>query len=464
VRAVLAHRAAGGSSTGAGVPVTRIKHNFVDDTVTADLEGRAVDSGGYVWRTDPTNAAAVGKVAADSAGRKGYTNGNLTVTTTQDSHVIASPPTPKSLFYGRMTWHVDFGGAGTTDDWRIGGAIPWFDPLGTAGQGPKSVAHISMVQDGMFLQEFDVDDPDNVIQQTTRTYAAPITDSRDVTVEWVIVGADDAVVAKCPDGTFLSLETANASTWLMNWLDLEIGCKNTDHRVYCTEGAGDWLDYNVDSSVVDHANSLLVESGLGYGPIVKPAAPPSRIDIISYTSARSSSLTLPYHAAGRTMIGFAHRIGSTTLPSVPTGWTDIGSASGGGSTSASRLFFKVADGTETSFTSTNATATAVVVCDDVLGFGTPVFQAGSGDITYPAATLAVGGGTSRVLRFAGHSNGDSYTTTPAGYDVLTSALSGGGVVVLADSAGGVSSNPTSATQTFSPNIGGRGVTLEVKQS
>lgn len=182
------------------------------------------------------------------------------------------------------------------------------------------------------------------------------------------------------------------------------------------------------------------------------------VSYVSSASAAANTVAMPSHQAGDLIVVFAYRDGNTTAPSLVSGFTSIDAT--GANTNSARLAYKIAaSGSESTGTWTNATGIVVHVYRGA-GIGNLAVGGGSATtVTYPALTLNENDGSSWVARFAGHRTATNMTTnTPSGYTQRTGVAT---EVQGSDTNGGVSTNPTSGTQSVNQNSGYRAYTLEI---
>lgn len=221
---------------------------------------------------------------------------------------------------------------------------------------------------------------------------------------------------------------------------------------------------------VDVAASVLVATyptrhshGVGYALSNSPLAanlPPwycaavasfkpnsAKVDGIVYcgsaVAAATSISAVPAHKAGDLLVAFAYNASSTTVPTLPGGWTSIQAPAGVGA-SAMRVAYKLATSNSEAVTGfTNATMLAVHVyhgASAAFPIGGSANQNGtSNTVTYPALTMAVNDGTSRVVGFAGRKvAGGTLEAAPTGM-TLRSNLDSGNEIAGFDTGAGVSS-------------------------
>lgn len=196
------------------------------------------------------------------------------------------------------------------------------------------------------------------------------------------------------------------------------------------------------------------------------------VDFIGSDAVANTSIAMPAHSAGDTLIIIAFRIGSNTPPTATTGssgggtWTNL--CNGGADSTSHRVAYMTAtSNAETSGTWANATHMHVFVLQgvDVVGPGcTAASGTATTTLTYPAMTLADSDGSSYVLR-AGISNQGTNDTSVAmtGYTLLEHLNAGG---TLRDSSSFLSNTgQTSVTQldvTLGTSGNTRGLGIELQ--
>lgn len=92
------------------------------------------------------------------------------------------------------------------------------------------------------------------------------------------------------------------------------------------------------------------------------------IEIVSNAYGATSSLTLPSGIEAGDLILAYIANDSSTLPGTPTGYTSIETASAS-TTARLRAIYKIADGTETTITTTNQTRCAAIIFRGASGIG-----------------------------------------------------------------------------------------------
>ncbi len=155
------------------------------------------------------------------------------------------------------------------------------------------------------------------------------------------------------------------------------------------------------------------------------SAPPEPITYVTSArggalSAGSTSVTVPAHAAGDTLIAFG--AGQSGIPAVPAGWTSIATVSSD-TGRYGRAVYKIGSGNSETVTfasgsgNSSSSYSSVVVLRNVLGIGAVAVaqnnNAGSTTITLPALTLQDTSGKSMVL-----GTNFSAAVTGAGPDAL----------------------------------------------
>lgn len=179
-----------------------------------------------------------------------------------------------------------------------------------------------------------------------------------------------------------------------------------------------------------------------------------------------TSATLPAHQAGDLIVAFAYRDGSNTAPALPSGWTGL--QSGGGSTNAGRLAYKIAASSAESATGfTNATSLIVVVyrATGTIGIGASAQNGGSStSVAYPALTLTGSAGNSWVIGFAGHrSTNTALETAPSGMVNFASVADATDEAAGHDTNGTVSSWTAQSVSVGGTSSGWRAVAVEITE-
>lgn len=222
------------------------------------------------------------------------------------------------------------------------------------------------------------------------------------------------------------------------------------------------LDFNVGGTAnakgssgcgyVSTDSPIAVSLPAWYDAVAASFAPLSaRVDGVLYAGAGSivgTALTvIPAHKAGDGLVAFAFNNSSNTTPTLPSGWTQIAAPAGAGSC-AMLVACKVATSNAESVAGfTNASGLLLQVyhgCDPSSPIGGVATNSGtSNTVAYPALTLSVTDGTSRVVCFGGRkATGTAFETAPAGTTLRSNVDGGGGnVFEIAgfDTAGGVAS-------------------------
>ena len=204
-------------------------------------------------------------------------------------------------------------------------------------------------------------------------------------------------------------------------------------------------------------------------PFVPPPATFAYVSGAVYAGATSG--TIPAHNNGDTVIVYAHRTGSATVPTIPSPWTTIGSQGFAGSNDVAGVVgYQISDGTLTSTgTWTGATNIIVAVFSGVVSIRSFRLNGSTSaglSIIYPAHTLAVTDGTSRMITFG--SNNANYSTnfTPNPPNTTVIAFSGGGTTHSTQcsySPAGITSWPASTDTVSTVNVAGRySVAIEVE--
>lgn len=147
------------------------------------------------------------------------------------------------------------------------------------------------------------------------------------------------------------------------------------------------------------------------------------LTLIGSQGAAATSVTIPTHQVGDTIIIFAYRDGSATIPTKPAAsgtvpaWVDIDAANGA-NTNSSRSAYFVATATDTtSGTWTNATGIIAVVVrgDSFIGGHVEAGSTATNSATAPAIDVTHSDGTSILLHFYGHRTATAWDAAPTGY-------------------------------------------------
>lgn len=191
------------------------------------------------------------------------------------------------------------------------------------------------------------------------------------------------------------------------------------------------------------------------------------ISLVGSASAAAASVTMPGGIlAGDVIIIFAYNGSSNTLPTLPSGYTAISAQSDGTNFVAFRSGFKIAVGSDTSGTWTNATAIAVAVYRgaSTVGGASSSINAGTGSTTDTITgigTMQVTNGTSWAVSYSGSLQQVSMST-PSGTTLRKSQIDSlNSMLILVDSNAGVSSwgAHTSTLGQASNSLGG---SVEIK--
>lgn len=176
------------------------------------------------------------------------------------------------------------------------------------------------------------------------------------------------------------------------------------------------------------------------------------------SAKHATTPTVPTHAIGDLILGWAFRDGSTTPPSLPSGYYSLATVIG--TSCSARLFCKIATATnDTMGASTNATETQCVVYRSTTGFCVPGYVATNAGTTntlnYAAlATMADVSGRSWVAGGVGHrSINQDIETAPSGMTLVDNLLDATAETALHDTNGAVSSW-SSTNQTISGTASG----------
>lgn len=165
------------------------------------------------------------------------------------------------------------------------------------------------------------------------------------------------------------------------------------------------------------------------------------ISFVGANAAAATSVSLPAHQAGDTIIVAAFRDGSITAPSLPAGFSNL--EAGGANTCSMRVGWKrAASGAETSGTWTNATQIAVVVYRgaSIISNNMSSLNGGTGtSVNYSAQSPFINpSGSSWVVGFGGHRTASDVESAPTGMINRTS-IGAGPELAAHDTNGGVAS-------------------------
>lgn len=183
------------------------------------------------------------------------------------------------------------------------------------------------------------------------------------------------------------------------------------------------------------------------------------VSFIGESAFSPTTATIPAHQVGDLILAFAVRVSDATVPEIPAGWTTV--RVNGANTLGAVVAYKFA--TTTSETSGTWTSEYLMV-QVYRGVGSVgASSTGSGTtsstISYPALTLQIADGTSWAVRFAAHRSATNLNSgTPGGYTPRSSTSRSRGL----DSNGGLSTNPTVATQTVNTTNTWRAYTVELR--
>lgn len=162
------------------------------------------------------------------------------------------------------------------------------------------------------------------------------------------------------------------------------------------------------------------------------------------SAKHATTPTVPTHAIGDLILGWAFRDGSTTPPSLPSGYRNIATVAG--TSCSARLFCKEATATnDTMGAATNATETQCVVYRSSTGFCVPGYVATNAGTTntlnYAAlAAMADASGRSWVCGGVGHRSIDQgIESPPTGMSLIDNLLDATAESALHDTNGAVSS-------------------------
>ena len=191
----------------------------------------------------------------------------------------------------------------------------------------------------------------------------------------------------------------------------------------------------------------------------------SNIAFVGANSANATTITIPAHNVGDLLIMFAYRSSSNAPPTIPNTWITIDSA--GGANNSSVLAYRIATGSDTSGSWSNASQLIVQVyrgvsASPIGGFGA-MQSANSTTVTYPAVTLGVTDGSSWIIGSAGAANSaTTIETPPAGMTRRANPIGGSAEAVGFDTNGGVSSWSAQNIVIRASNVKWSARTLEIK--
>jgi hypothetical protein len=225
------------------------------------------------------------------------------------------------------------------------------------------------------------------------------------------------------------------------------------------------------STFIYYRGYAINSTGTGYSTDGTFTTPPIIFVAANSVAGASFPSGLPTHQAGDLIIIFAYRDGDANAPTLPSGWNIIGSASGAGGSNknSSVMAYRVATASGTaSGTWTNATELVVQVYRGASSSSPIGAQADGGStgttVTYPALSLNVTNGSSRVAGFAGHQTAAiNLQLAPTGMTNRTSASGTGKVAGHGTSVGVVSWSATNVTLTGT-SAGWRARTVEIKSN
>jgi hypothetical protein len=193
----------------------------------------------------------------------------------------------------------------------------------------------------------------------------------------------------------------------------------------------------------------------------------SNISFVGANSANATTVTIPAHNVGDLLVMFAYRSSSNALPTVPVGWTTINSA--GGANNSSALAYRIATGSDTSGTWTNATQLIIQVYRGVsaspIGAFGAMQSANSTTVTYPAVTLSVTDGSSWIIGSAGAASATSNVqNSPTGMTRRANPIGVSAEASGHDTNGGVSSWTAKTVVINATNVKWSARTLEIKSN
>jgi hypothetical protein len=194
--------------------------------------------------------------------------------------------------------------------------------------------------------------------------------------------------------------------------------------------------------------------------------------IVGAAAAAGTSVAIPAHAVGDTILLVAYRDGSTTVPSKPAAggtvpaWIDIDANAGANLNSLRAAKFVATATTTTTGTWTNATGVAVIVLRGAGPIGAVTAQAGGAissgqNAAMPALTPYATDDTSQYVWFMGWRTVTTFSSPPAGYTQQAAANTEIEVVTKDTTNSGASFN---LTGTASASGGWRAIGIEVRGS
>lgn len=188
----------------------------------------------------------------------------------------------------------------------------------------------------------------------------------------------------------------------------------------------------------------------------------------------ASSIAIPAHQIGDTIIVWAFRQSNTALPSKPAAggtvpaWVDIDANTGANSCSMRTAYFKATATNTTTGTWTNASMIGVSVLRGgaAAAIGGHAESGGVGTIaTGPAITPAQTDGTSVLLYVMGLNRADAfggYADAPSGFATRAADWDGGGSGMVIQTKNSSTTDGAGGSGKQSSSTGYRGATIEVK--
>lgn len=184
-------------------------------------------------------------------------------------------------------------------------------------------------------------------------------------------------------------------------------------------------------------------------------------------AAAATSVTLPAHNIGDTIVIWAYNNASTTTPTKPAAsgtvpaWTDIDNTTGANTNSSRSAYFVATATNHTSGTWTNATGmTATVIsgaASSPIGGHAEAGGAAANAAQAPAVTLSKTDGTSALLEHYGHRTVTAWSTAPSGYTRLASQATS----VCVNSKNSTTTDGAVNQSNTATNAGYRGAAVEI---
>lgn len=190
----------------------------------------------------------------------------------------------------------------------------------------------------------------------------------------------------------------------------------------------------------------------------------SCITFVNKATSTTTTITIPAHNVGDLLIMFAYRSNSNTPPTVPSGWTTIDAS--GAANNSSSLAYRIATGSDTSGTWTNANELILQIYRGTNASPIGAFaaqHANSTTVTYPALSLQVTNGTSWIIGSAGAASATSTVeVAPTGMTARSDVIGTSHEAAGFDTNGGVSSWTAKTVNISASNTKWSAKTLEIK--